>query len=368
MPPLSTTFQRRRTVLVLLIAGTVPTYAATSSLVGRARATRQQIAVGWARQGQQDLRAGRPGPAAEDFRTAQQYARDRSEYRLQLALALVAADRRVEAKSQLLTLWAETPGDGVVNRELGRIAARDADVGEALRYYHAAIDGAWPAGAAEERRRARTELARFLIARGDLTHAQSELISLADDLPDDPAVMTETAALLLQAGADARALTLLQRALERSPHDPRALRLAGEAAYAAADYRTARGYLDAAADRLALDVRGRQMLDISERVMTLDPYARRISSRERVRRVVRAFDVAREALARCPPEALADLRSEVDAFAPTVVERSLARDPDAVDDTLAIVTRVEAAIDACGPPGDDARALQLVFRQRRPAS
>jgi tetratricopeptide (TPR) repeat protein len=366
---LSSALGRRRTILALAVIGTVPAFGVTNSLIHRSRDRRQQLAIDWAQQGQRDLAAGHAAHAADDFRAAQQYARDRGEYRLQLAEALIAEGHFVEAQAQLLTLWAQTPGDGLVNRELGRIAARDDDVSNALRYYHAAIDGAWDTSAAEQRRQTRTELAEFLLRRGDTTQANAELIALIGDLPPDPAAMTNTAALLLKAGGDAQALPLLQRALDLNPHDGRALRLAGEAAFQQGDYRTARSHLAAAADELRLDARGEQLLDLSTRVLALDPFARHISSRERLRRVVRAYSVAREALARCAAGAQPDLQSQMDALQPKITEPTLARDPDLVDQAIALVTSVESATAAaCGPVQGDARALQLALAQRRPAA
>jgi tetratricopeptide (TPR) repeat protein len=365
----SPTFGRRRTILALAVVGTIPAFGATHALVHRSRERRQQLAIDWAQHGQRDLAAGRAPQAAEDFRTAQEYGRDRGDYRLQLAQALIAGDRFVEAQSQLLTLLTQTPGDGVVNRELGRIAVRDDDVPDALRYYHAAIDGAWTGAAIEQRRQTRTELAEFLLQRGDTTQAHAELIALIGDLPADPTAMTNAAALLLKANADAQAADLLQKALRIDPRNPRALRLAGEAAFAAGDYPAARAHLAAAGDERPLDARGEQLLDISTRVLALDPFARHITSRERLRRVGRAYAVAADALKRCDAAVRPDLQAQMDALQPKVTERELARDPDLVDEALALVTTVERATTAaCGPAQGDARALQLALAQRRPAS
>jgi tetratricopeptide (TPR) repeat protein len=368
-PAFSTALGRRRTILALAIVGTIPAFGVTQSLVHRSRDRREQLAVDWARQGQSDLASGRAAEAAEDFRTAQEYARDRGEYRLQLAQSLIAANRFVEAQSQLLTLWTQAPGDGVVNRELGRIAARDDDVANALRYYHGAIDGAWPGSAAAERRQTRTELAQFLLQRGDTTQANAELIALVGELPPDPAAMTDAAALLLKADNRAQAMALLQKTLDLDRRNVPALRLAGDAAFSAGDYRAARSDLEAASGASPLDAKGQQMLDLSTRVLALDPFARHITSRERLRRVVRAYAVARGELAQCPAGSQEGLQSQMDALQPKVAERTLARDPDLVDQAMALVTTVESATAAaCGPPQGDAQALQLVLRQPRSAS
>ena len=216
----------------------------------------------------------------------------------------------------------------------------------------------------------RTELAEFLLRRGDTTQAHAELIALAGDLPPDPAAMTDVAALLLKADADVQALALLRSALEIDPHNGRALRLAGEAAFNTGDYRQSREPISKPLPmRCRLDARGQELLDLSTRVLQLDPFARRISSRERLRRVVRVFGVARDALARCAAGTQTDLQAQMDALQPKITERMLARDPDLVDAAIALVTTVENTTSAaCGPPKGDALALQLVLRQRRATS
>ena len=205
---------RRRTVLTLTLVGLVPAFAAVNSLVAATRARRQQLSAEWAARGARDAAEGRALSAADDYRIAQEYARDRSQYRLQLAEALVDAGRFLEARAQLLTLWSETPGDGVANLELGRLAAKDGDVPGAIRFYHGAIDGAWIADAADARRSARLELARFLIAQDARAAAQAELIMLSGDPPRDQASAAELRALRIAAGLD-------PAPARRIPFDPR---------------------------------------------------------------------------------------------------------------------------------------------------
>ena len=189
-------------MLTLTLVGLVPAFAGVNGLVAATRARRQQLAAEWAARGARDAAEGRALSAADDYRIAQEYARDRGQYRLQLAQALIDAGRLLEARAQLLTLWSETPGDGVVNLELGRLAARDGDASDAVRFYHGAIDGAWDAGAADARRTARLELARFLTAQGDRAAAQAELIVLSSDPPRNPAGADELRALRITSGLD----------------------------------------------------------------------------------------------------------------------------------------------------------------------
>ncbi len=326
----------RRTLLALIVVGVVPAFGLVNTLASAARAKREAISAGWARRGAIDLAAGHPGVAADDYQTANQYARDRGAYRLQLARALIAAGRRQEAAAELQTLWNAEPGNGMVNLELARLYASQDEAADAVRHYRLAVDGAYDTNAVGLRRQARLELARFLLAHGDRTQAQAELVALASDQPSNPT-------------------------------DPGAARLAGEVAFDTGDYRTARRYLDRAKSA-GLDPDGVRMLDLSTRVIGLDPYTRGISSRERVRRVVRAYQIASAALDRCAADQLAALRSRRDDLDPRIDERALAGDPDAVDDALAFGAETMAAIDSagCGGGPDDERALSLVFTQRRP--
>ena len=326
---------RRRTLLALIIIGVVPAFAFVNTLVSAARARREAIALDWARRGRAELAAGRPAAAAEDFETADQYARDRGAYRLQLAEALVAAGRTLEAEAELQTLWNATPGSGTVNLQLARLYAGQGRVTDAVRYYHLAVDGAWPTNAAELRRQARLELARFLLTKHDQVQAQAELVALAGDVPSNPT-------------------------------DPAAARLAGEVAFDTGDYRSARRYLERI-NTADLDADGARMLDLSARAIDLDPYARGIRSRERVRRVVRAFRIADSALMRCAADSLQPQRAERDVLEPSMDERRLARDPDTIDETLTFASEAVAAVRmACGAGNTDEQALGLVFEQRRP--
>jgi len=246
---------RQRTLLMLTIAGIVPAFLIINVLVGMARARQQGLADEWAARGARDLAGGAPGAAAEDFRAAQAFARDRSQYRLQLAQALLAAGRSLEARSELETLWSEAPGSGLVNEQLARLAAGQGADADAIRYYHAAIDGAWYGNGGVARRSARLELARLFFSRGRVPQAQAEIAVLISD----------------------------------PPVDPRAWRLAGEVAFALGDYRGAVQGLTEAARANELDEPTRELLVRASRVVALDPYARALGARQRLRRVLRAY-------------------------------------------------------------------------------
>ena len=349
----------RRVVLGLIIAAVAPAFALTQFVVNRYREERTALAAEWSARGDNDLPV-RPATAVTDFQTALSYEeRDSDQFRL--AKALVAADRPAEANAQLLSLVSDEPSRGDLNLELARLAARRSDVDEAVRYYHAAIDGTWPTGAPAARREARTELARFLMSRGQQLRAQAELIGVIDDLPPDAALITNVASLLVEAGAQARALAVVRRALALDPHNARASELAGTLEFNTGDFRAAsRDFLNAATSApLSSDSRNR--LDIAERALELDPYLDRLAVRARAGRVLNALAIAKMRLERCSPmPALAD---RVDG---TVKRRAidLERDVDLIDDTMDVVFDIERLPEgSCGTDSADDRALALIASQ-----
>src|SRR6476646_972221 len=142
---------RRRTTLTRMVTALVPAFVVVNGLVALARSGRVRLEHEWAARGARALADGRANDAADDYYTAQAYARDRGRYRLDLSRALIAAGRRSEARAELDTLWSDTPGSGVVNLELARIARDEGDFDDAVRYYHGAIDGAWDRDPAKAR-------------------------------------------------------------------------------------------------------------------------------------------------------------------------------------------------------------------------
>ena len=357
LPPLD-----RRTILGLSITALIPFFALTHTVVARYRVSRQQLAAEWSARGQRDL-ARAPADAVVDFETALSFSPERSDDRLRLAEALIQAREPVEARAQLLTLWAEQPGNGRINLHLARLAAANGEVRDAVRYYHGAVDGSWDSGATAARREARLEAAKLLLAHGERFGAQSELIALIDDMPDDSPYITQVAGLLVDAGATTRAKALLDRALSLDPENRTAARLAGTLAFRDADYRAARGYLRKAN---ASDADAQEMLAESEAVLELDPYVRGIRGAQRASRAVKSFDIARARLQRCETGGAVpdDLHTRVTAARKQSL-RTLTRDSEALDDLMGVVFDIEKLQDpACGGDAPQDRALRLIAAQR----
>ncbi len=162
----------------------------------------------WFAAGQQQLKANNAPGALSDFRNALVYHPDDAQVQFQLAQALSEEGRNEEAQSYLLGLLARSPSDAPVNLALARLAAHSGSETDALRYYHGAIYGVWPNEAEANRLNARLELCRFLIARGDPSSADGELIALGSEIPQQHgAPLHEQAGeLFLQADDQNRAL------------------------------------------------------------------------------------------------------------------------------------------------------------------
>jgi tetratricopeptide (TPR) repeat protein len=373
LPPWS----RRARVLTALFVLLIPAFAATAFTTRAYRAERERLAEETFARGEGALARGHAGEAVTELRTALSLAPTRAR-RLRLAQALAAAGRTAEARAHLLTLRETTPGDGLINLELARLAARDADVSRATRYYRDAIEGAWQTTPDAYRRTARLELGELLVQRGTPAQAEGELIALAADLPPDASLHVRLGDLLMEARLPRRAFDLYTTALRLDPRNIRARQGAGEASFTQQNYVTARRYYAgvAAVEPGNTYVHGR--LETVNAIIGLDPFARGLGSRERARRAALAFDIASRRLADCARalgialdsgasgDALQQLAAEARTLTSGVGVAPLARDPDLLDRTMDLVFRLEETCEArCGRASGQNEALVLIARDRR---
>ncbi|MGA8231115.1 MAG: tetratricopeptide repeat protein [Candidatus Acidiferrales bacterium] len=239
--------QSRETVMFssfLLLAGL---FVVTGFLSKMFHAQQASLARHWAAQGETLLRNGDAAGAIEDYRSALVYEPDDRQNEFRLAQALAAAGRREEAQAYLVRLLELSPGNGEINRELGRLAVRAGLESEAIDYYHGAINGAWPDHPRQQRIASREELSSFLLDAGDTTRAEDELLALAATVPDDDtADVLQAAGLFLRVGNLAGALREYQIALKNDTRNPVALAGVGTCAYQAGDYHAAEDYLSRA--------------------------------------------------------------------------------------------------------------------------
>jgi tetratricopeptide (TPR) repeat protein len=368
-------FRQPPVVVVTLLIMAVLAFLGVSRLANRFREQEKALARHLFAAGQGALQSGQLEQAVEDFRAALSYNHEDPQYELSLARALRDTGRTDEAETYLLSLWERAPQEGDINLALGRLYAREKSVENTIRYFHNAIYGVWDSDPDVKRRNAQLELIDFLLQQNATQQAQAELITLAAELPRD-------AQLLVRVGQDfsrvqdyQHALSEFQRVLRFDRDNAAALAGAGDAAFHLEDYRTAQNYLQAAVRQNPKDAASSQTLQVCVLVLQSDPFARRISNRERNRRIRAAFERADKRLAGCAPAPaagqtaqtlpadLVPLRTQWLALKPKLRRLNAPEEadlPDAVMDLVSQIEQQSAKEKACGPPSALDRALLLL--------
>jgi tetratricopeptide (TPR) repeat protein len=295
------------TLALLSIFAATCVLALLTWLIFRSYSQHQSDAAArWKRRGEDALRHNNATAAVYDLRTALGYGQDDPSTEVELAqsLALLGTPRSLqEAAVYLNALWEKEPGNGNINLQLARVLARQGQVASALEHYHAAIYGVWNGHGAVRGRQARLEMVRYQIALGRFSDARGELLIAAGNDTTTPTLM-EVAGLLAEAHALADALHIYHEVAGRRPVVVQALEGTGQMAFTLARYRTARTYLDRAlnASNAAHPLMDRVLVEknlrIANAVMAIYP-SPELPQRERLRRVMRAYNVARKRYTAC---------------------------------------------------------------------
>jgi tetratricopeptide (TPR) repeat protein len=362
----------RREIVALIVLSLVTAvgFALTRSAASAVHALRLRDAAAWYTAGERQLARGQSDAAVGTLRRAAAIDHDNRRYQLALATAL-ATDRQDAAATQVLMRLRElTPEDPDVSVQLARLAARNQDFDEAVRHYENAVYGMWTADQGDARRALRIELIRYLLDHQQRARALSELLILSGNLPDDPGAQAEAGRLYFEAGEPQRALEHYQRALRANAKNEGILAAAGEAAFAAHDYRAAQRYLHSVA---SLSDDAARIRDTTDFVLAHDPLRPGLSLRERRSRARLNLGRALQVLDECHSTSSADggvesrdrdsLRAEG-----VMLEHQLSG--GAMDDSTAsleqavdVVYRIEQmVIDECGGSSLD-RALLLIGRR-----
>ena len=371
---------RRDTFLLIIFVSLTLLFVLTGFIVRIYHDVEKGLAQDWYTRGEEDLRAGRVRPAQADFRTALSYSHDNARYQLRLTQALMAAGQAreagTEARTYLLNLLEGEPGNGTVNLELARLAARNHAISDALRFYHGAIYGEWNDDPVVRRRATRLELVEFLLDAGQKASARAEMIALADDLPADPALQTTVGNLLLQVAGYDDALKLFRQALVEDPQRVAALAGAGECYFQNGDYPQAERYLTRAVQQDPHLLQAAAMRDTAQAVVNLDPFNRRLSNRERARRATLAFNSAVTRLQNCAAQRGIDLKVEggdplqalyaqATELQPRAQQRYLSRDSELLSQVMDVAFEIEqGATHTCGEPQGQDLALLLMAREQ----
>jgi Flp pilus assembly protein TadD len=332
---------------------------------------REELGRRWKARGEQALRENRPGDAVESLRTALAYVPDRGT-EIDLATALADAGRTIEATAYFSTLWDSAPGDGTINLQLARLAARQGDEANAVLHYQAALDGTWQGNGYDRRREVRLELAGYLIARHKDPQARAQLLIAAGNAPDDPGIKVRIAALLEQANDLQSALGIYRTVAARHPAPLPALLGEGRTAFALGMYRVAADSLNrAAANPAAASLPESErtvihsMLDTADRILLLYP-ADDLPARLRAQRILALRNTAHARLMGCtsgPATAavLANLAARWARLPSRLSAAQLEQEPDLEQALVQLAFDTETlTAPGCSPPaGDDALLLRI---------
>jgi Tfp pilus assembly protein PilF len=366
-------------LLAVLAVCAAALYFGTRAFAGMNHSIRIKDGRFWYQEGQRQLRSGHPDQAVAAFRKASVSDRSNGVYARSLAQALEMDNREFEAR-ELLSQERETaPENPQINIELARIAARQNDIPEAVRYYHNALYGIWVGEEVDAQRQAiRRELINFLIAQHAKDQALAEIFALAGRLPNTPAANADLGALFLRAGDAHRALEDFRSVLRAEPHNQAALAGAGQAAFMQGDYVQAHRYLGALT---APDQRSQAMLKVAALAVDNDPTEPRLSYSERKRRVSAGLDHVGQLLQQCAAKPAQAQNAQPASTAANPVQSLLDRqpeiaqrlrtarredEPDTIFRALEFVYEAEmAASKSCGPLSDLDSALLMIGQKNK---
>jgi Tfp pilus assembly protein PilF len=359
-----------------LLLGTIVLFAVTLFLFRSFSTRRAVLAQYWSGLGAQDLQRHKPEDAIVALRTALSYAPGATQDEQMLAQALGEAGHTEESYQYFMGLWDAQPGNGEVNLQLARLAAKRNDFPEAVNFYRAAVYGTWGGNGVARRADVRLELARYFIAHQDFPAARLELLVAGGNAPDEYDRDMVIAALLEQAQDSTDAWTYYQRASALRPEDATAQEAAGRLAYRVGDYANAermlaRAHAEHAASHTVVpqDFDDLAILENADRILQLMP-SPAMPGRERVVHIMAARAIAKKRFDACSAHSLAEssLPAALQALDTRWLGQDgkanasvLSRDPAQQDSVMQLIydTEVQTA-KICGPPtGDDALLLRL---------
>ncbi len=363
---------REPLLIGILVLITVLFSALTHSYTQAYDRRRTTLGVEWFIRGNQELKNGRPAAAVQDFRTALFYDPRNSGFEMYLADALLQAGQAEQAQNYYLGLWQSNPANGPVNFQLARLYASKGDNVAAERYFNGAIFGDWPENPEANRRAASLELINFYLDRGDTGHAESQLMILSENLPEDPQLRARVADLYARVGDDQRVLAQYRQALQSNSKYLPALAGAGEASFRVGDYHAAQTYLSRALHLDPSNVSAKQLLPVIQSALALNSYERGIPETEKVQRTLRVFDIAGKRLQSCGESPQSSAASSIAPFLErwkqlmaTANARFLTQHPEGADALIDFSASAEKlAQDHCGEPTPEDSAVLAIAHQR----
>jgi tetratricopeptide (TPR) repeat protein len=314
--------------------------------------------------GQNLLNQGHSAEAVDRLKDALEIERGNREYQLILAQAQLAAGQAADAEATLTNLLLGDSTDGPANLAMGRVLVKEGRIREAISYYHRAVYGQWKDNAQNNRLKVRMELIDLLAQQNSKDELLAELLAVQDQMPGDVAARLRMGRLFLAAGSPARAADVFREVL-RDESDDQAARAdatagLGEADFARGDYRAAQGDFQSALRLNPADQTAAKRLDLSIRVLALDPAVRGIGASERFRRsrvlVQMTLDAAECLGPNSPQELLDEAQKTLNQPA------SAAGEDAATEANLDLAGKLwTARLSGCGPAPDPDDPLGLVL-------
>ncbi|HUY81049.1 MAG TPA: tetratricopeptide repeat protein [Acidobacteriaceae bacterium] len=356
------------TLFVITVVIGVLTYFLFSSFARH----RDVLARRWRANGERLLRDGRPDQAIEALRSALQYAPGQRNIEIELAMALAADNRDLEATAYFNALLETEPGNGLIHLQLARLAAKQGNATLAEGHYQRALDGTWGRDGYLRRLSVRLELSGYLISRKDYVRAQTELRTASDNALNMPQKQIEIAGIMERAQDPSDALEIYRVQMRKKGAPLEAYEGAGRTAYGLGRIELARQALERAVNRpgfakqsAAVQQDVRQVLSDSQRILELYPDPD-LSVRARAKRIANAVKIARTRLTGCFASAnasgeMANLQEQWQQIPAKLSLRMLERDPQLEQTTMSLVYDTEEqTAQVCGAPtGDDALLLKI---------
>jgi tetratricopeptide (TPR) repeat protein len=361
---------RREIVLLIFIAvAAVPTYMVTRRAADLNRQRNTHIAGYWYRQGERQLKEGKPEEAIASLREATANDHDNRAFAFALAQALGATNRDDEARLALLRLRESAPESPQINLQLARLSARNHDLPEALRYYHHALYGLWTGeNVDEQKRQVRLELIHLLLDHKERSRALAEVMALSTDAPRTAPAQLELGQLYLEAGDASKAWQHFAQAAQMDTGNVAALSGAGETAFQLGDYKTAEGYLSRATAMDKSATPAAQLLETTRLIQSSDPLAAHLSRLEQVERLRTGLDQSARRL-QCGGTVPAGtvkspLKLEIDTLLPKITPQNLREEPELLAAGAELVFKIEETTnETCGKPVGLDEALLLAGRK-----
>jgi tetratricopeptide (TPR) repeat protein len=290
--------------LVTLFAITALLAVLTNFLYQSYASHQVALANRWLQRGEQALRDGKPLAAIDALHSALAYSPSQRGTEIMLAEALASAGRTQEATVYFNTLLETEQGSGLINLQLARLAARQGNEAQAIEDYQRAIYGNWEGDGYVRRRSVRFELIKYLISRGHLDRARSELLVASGNASeDDMTIQLEIARSMEQADDPGDALHIYKTILRHHPTLREALDGAGRTAFQMGRYLEAKRYLGRALEGPGIDqepdvAQSREELAEATRLLLLYPSSR-LSQQQQNTRILNDRKIAMARLAQC---------------------------------------------------------------------